>query len=296
MKKIIAMSLAAMLVFASCDILAGFIGDDNEEEDAKFPDDKEEPGTVSPILPRKLVGMNCFYRTDNSSSILTFEYDDANRLVKIKEVRTGLDFNGDGQINFEDNFEVEAVYEYSDNTVKLIKKDSDETTTTVFTVQDRKVVKAESNDCRINYKYEDNYLVGYDRVADEETGSAVFGVEDHTLKNFSSEIEFTGSNERWKNEGTLVPSVYKNNLSIDLYPVFVYLGETFYPDHLPVFMMQGMARYEYLPEKVQYVFSDNEGTREEREDTYNYELSGDYIMRVTYSDNGDVTVYEFKYE
>ncbi len=319
MKRIFIVLVAALFAFSSCDVLAGLSGggDDVEQPggDAEEPGDGEESGdgqdkpVVSvDVLSRKLTRILVPGGSQDDYTEISFTYDDSGRLVKMKECSYRGDLNGDGMIDEDDIRVAESIYSYSDDAVTVVKNETDqEGYTTVFTLQDGKVVRSENDYEKFNYIYDENhYLVGYDRDASAYgvLCAAKLGVKDGTVVDFSCEVEFIEEKETDRNEGSLVPGKHENNLNIDLYPIFVYMGETLYSEFLPVFMVSGISRYKYLPERVpykcSYVSEDGSGS-EEREENYQYEMDGDYIKKVVYTtkyseDNTETVVYEFTYE
>ena len=313
MKRIFIVLAAALFAFSSCDVLAGLSGGGDDVEqlggDGEEPGDGQDKPVVSvDVLSRKLTRILISGRSQDDYTEISFTYDDSGRLVKMKECSYGGDLNGDGMINEDDIRVAESIYSYSDDAVTVVKNETDqEGYTTVFTLQDGKVVRSENDYEKIKYIYDENhYLVEYDRDASAYgvLGAATLGVKDGTVVDFSCEVEFIEEKETDRNEGSLVPGKHENNLNIDLYPIFVYMGETLYGEFLPVFMVPGISRYRYLPERVpykcSYVSEDGSGS-EEREENYQYEMDGDYIRKVVYTtkyseDNTETVVYEFTYE
>lgn len=129
--------------------------------------------------------------------------------------------------------------------------------------------------CSDRLQYDSNgFLVGYDRKASTDLDEkASLTVNDGIVSGFSCKVDFFAENGIAENVGIVVMSRHENNLNIDLYPIFVYLGETFWTD-----------------------LSTDVTESQDWVETYEYVMSGDYIAKVVY-DDGDMSVtYEFLYE
>lgn len=326
--------LAAMtFAFTSCDILAGLPGDDmddtentgNEDGDGQKPGDETDEPSVPPVelLPRKVTGMRATFENrispdENRIMMDYFTYYDDGRL---KEWRS------ESESHYESGYSSSSVetyrYEYSDDRISAVYSEVMEFE------QPEWPSEQYSSGCEIvgsmeggrvmemymtyddgetdNYtlKYDGNgFLVGYDRRAlPSLEGTSSLKVEDATLSEFRCDITFFDDEcESMGNAGTVIPSRYENNLNIDLYPVFVSLGETFWTNHMTVFLAPGISRYRYLPERVEYrsYSTDQDGKEwsEDRVETYEYFMSGDYIEKVIYDCGYDdrIITFEFFYE
>lgn len=317
MKRIMIVLAAMTFAFTSCDILSGLLVDEADDTENTGNEDGggQEPGgstgepSVPPVelLPRKVTGMRV--TNENVSNMNTFAYYADGRLKEWRSETEHSDEFG-GSYSRVETYR----YEYSDDRINAFYSEVEERPSDPYRygreivgiIKGDRVMEislsAEDGDTDYyTMEYDgDGFLVGYDRRAlPFLEGTLSLNVEDGMLSGFCCNVTFLDENEFGENAGTVIPSRYENNLNIDLYPVFVYLGETFWNEHMPVFLAPGISRYRYLPERVEYKSSWTNGSEEQSEDrveTYEYVMSGDYIEKVIYDYDGRPVTYEFFYE
>lgn len=289
MKQILQLLFTVAFIFVSCDLIPNVSDDD----DGKLPEEQEpavtpeKPGPLE-ILPKKLTCIKC--TREDGTDTYEFKYDNDGRLEEFILKSTPYEHNES------------YTYEYSDNQVKVhYSGQYDNCHDAVGIIGDGRIVEYKFSDRdwyeSSKFRYDQNgFLTGYDREAKSGgelalTTKPVFLIENDTATGFSHEICWVSDGETAESAGNIECSSVKNNLNIDIYPIFIDLGEIFWNEFLPVFLMQGISRYRHLPDTVEYENSGvtKDGVKWSREfvEKFEYAFSGDYITKIVLKSSED---------